>query len=105
MEKVVLCCSLSEFEGYLNDGSIEILKTDIKVVEQSCNFQDSFAGVVHFRERGKDCKFNKKELEALESLVSQEINECNRKNDDEYDEDNCDSWHFHEEILEKLKTL
>ena len=49
MKKVSLFCSISEFEKFINRTDIEILQVDVKVVEQSYAFQESFAAVVFYK--------------------------------------------------------
>ena len=41
---------MSELEKFINRTDIEVLQVDIKVVEQSYMFQESFAAVVFYRE-------------------------------------------------------
>ena len=50
MKRVSLFSSMSEFEKFINRTDIEVLQVDIKVVEQSYMFQESFAAVVFYRE-------------------------------------------------------
>jgi hypothetical protein len=50
MKKVKLFSSISEFEEFINREDIEVLQVDVKVVEQSYSFQESFAGIVFYRE-------------------------------------------------------
>lgn len=50
MKKVSLFSSMSEFEKFINRTDIEVLQVDVKVVEQSFLFQESFAAVVFYKE-------------------------------------------------------
>jgi hypothetical protein len=49
MKKVQLFSKMSEFEKFINRTDIEIIQVDIKVVEQSFMFQESFAAVVFYK--------------------------------------------------------
>lgn len=49
MKKVQLFSRMSDFEEFVNRTDIEIIQVDIKVVEQSCIFQESFAAVVFYK--------------------------------------------------------
>lgn len=57
MKKVKLFNSIQLFEEFVNSG-VEIISTDIKVVEQSFFFQENFAAVVYYEEKST----NKEEL-------------------------------------------
>ena len=50
MKKVKLFSSMSEFEAFINRTDIEVLQVDVKVVEQSYMFQESFGAVVFYKE-------------------------------------------------------
>lgn len=50
MKKVKLFYTMSEFEAFVNRTDIEVLSVDVKVVEQSFMFQESFAAVIFYRE-------------------------------------------------------
>lgn len=49
MKKVKLFSNIQLFEEFVNSG-VEIISTDIKVVEQSFFFQENFAAVVYYKE-------------------------------------------------------
>jgi hypothetical protein len=50
MKRLKLLTTVSDFETFVNRADIEILQLDIKVVEQSFCFQESFCAVVYYRE-------------------------------------------------------
>ena len=50
-KRVKLFATINEFEEFINREDIEIISTDIKVVEQSFCFQESFAGLVFYTEK------------------------------------------------------
>ena len=50
MKRLKLLATVSDFETFVNRTDIEILQLDIKVVEQSFSFQESFCAVVYYRE-------------------------------------------------------
>ena len=41
---------MADFESFINRTDIEVLQVDVKVVEQSFMFQESFAAVVFYKE-------------------------------------------------------
>lgn len=49
MKKIELLRSVSDFESFVNREDIEIIQTDVKVVEQSFLFQEGFAAVVYYK--------------------------------------------------------
>ena len=49
MKKVELFSKMSDFEEFINRTDIEVIQVDIKVVEQSCMSQESFAAVVFYK--------------------------------------------------------
>jgi hypothetical protein len=49
MKKVQLFAKMSEFEDFINRTDIEVIQVDVKVVEQSFMFQESFAAVVFYK--------------------------------------------------------
>lgn len=53
MKKVQFCYTIKEFEDWINREDIEVLQVDVKVVEQSYLFQDSFAGIIFYKELNK----------------------------------------------------
>jgi hypothetical protein len=50
MKRLKLLSTISEFETFVNNTNIEILQLDIKVVEQSFLFQESFCAAVYYRD-------------------------------------------------------
>lgn len=48
MKKVKLFSYMSEFEEFVNRTDIDVIQVDVKVVEQSFLFQESFAGIVYY---------------------------------------------------------
>lgn len=52
MKKVELFSTMAEINHFINRDDIEILKIDIKVVEQSYLFQEAFAAVVFYELKG-----------------------------------------------------
>lgn len=48
MKKVKMFYKISDFEGFINRSDIDIIQVDIKVVDQSFLFQESFAAVVFY---------------------------------------------------------
>ena len=48
MKKVQLFSKMSDFEEFINRTDIEVIQVDVKVVEQSFMFQESFAAVVFY---------------------------------------------------------
>ena len=50
MKKVKLFSSISEFEEFVNRDDIDIIQVDVKAVEQSSMFQESFVAVVYYKE-------------------------------------------------------
>lgn len=50
MKKVQLFSTMSEFENFINRTDIEVIQVDIKVVEQSCMFQEYFVAIVFYKE-------------------------------------------------------
>lgn len=50
MKKVKLFNSIESFEEFINRTDIEVIQVDVKHVEQSYMFQQSFAAVVFYRE-------------------------------------------------------
>lgn len=51
MKKVKIFNKITDFEEFINRDDIEIIQQDIKVVEQSIEFQDNFAGIVLYEMR------------------------------------------------------
>ena len=51
MKKVQLFSKMSDFEEFINRTDIEVIQVDVKVVEQSFLFQESFAAVVFYKVR------------------------------------------------------
>lgn len=49
MKKVQLFSKISEFEEFINRTDIDVIQVDVKVVEQSFMFQESFAAVVFYK--------------------------------------------------------
>ena len=49
MKKVQLFSQMSDFEEFINRTDIEVIQVDVKVVEQSYTFQESFAAVVFYK--------------------------------------------------------
>jgi hypothetical protein len=49
MKKVQLFSQMSDFEEFINRTDIEVIQVDVKVVEQSYMFQESFAAVVFYK--------------------------------------------------------
>jgi hypothetical protein len=49
MKKVQLFSKMSDFEEFINRTDIDVIQVDIKVVEQSYMFQESFAAVVFYK--------------------------------------------------------
>jgi hypothetical protein len=49
MKKVQLFNKISEFEEFINRADIDVIQVDVKVVEQSYMFQESFAAVVFYK--------------------------------------------------------
>jgi hypothetical protein len=49
MKKVQLFSKMSDFEEFINRTDIDVIQVDIKVVEQSFMFQESFAAVVFYK--------------------------------------------------------
>lgn len=49
MKKVQLFNTMEGFEEFINRTDIEVIQVDVKVVEQSCMFQQNFAAVVFYR--------------------------------------------------------
>ena len=49
MKKVQLFNKMSDFEKFINRTDIDVIQVDVKVVEQSCMFQESFAAVVFYK--------------------------------------------------------
>lgn len=49
MKKVQLFNTMESFEEFINRTDIEVIQVDVKVVEQSYMFQQSFAAVVFYR--------------------------------------------------------
>ena len=49
MKKVELFSQMSDFEEFINRTDIEVIQVDVKVVEQSYTFQESFAAVVFYK--------------------------------------------------------
>ena len=50
MKRVILFNQMAEFEGFINRTDIEVIQVDIKVVDQSNYFQESFAAIVFYKE-------------------------------------------------------
>ena len=50
MKKVKLFTWMKDFEEFINKTDIKVLQVDIKVVEQSFQFQESFAAIVFYSE-------------------------------------------------------
>jgi hypothetical protein len=50
MKRLKLLAKVSEFEAFVNRTDIEILQLDIKAVEQSFLFRESFCAFVYYRE-------------------------------------------------------
>ena len=49
MKKVQLFNRMSDFEEFINRTDIDVIQVDVKVVEQSFMFQESFAAVVSYK--------------------------------------------------------
>ena len=49
MKKVQLFNKMSDFEEFINRTDIDVIQVDVKVVEQSFMFQESFAAVVFYK--------------------------------------------------------
>lgn len=49
MKKVQLFNKMSDFEKFINRTDIDVIQVDVKVVEQSFMFQESFAAVVFYK--------------------------------------------------------
>lgn len=52
MKRIAMFYKMTEFEEFVNRTDIEVLQIDIKVVEQSFIFQESFCGIVFYKEVG-----------------------------------------------------
>lgn len=51
MKRVIATPSIKYFEEVLNRPDIDIIKIDVKAVEQTIYFQDCFFGIIVFEER------------------------------------------------------
>ena len=49
MKRVQLFNTMESFEEFINRTDIEVIQVDVKVVEQSYMFQESFAAVVFYK--------------------------------------------------------
>lgn len=49
MKKVQLFNKMSDFEEFINRTDIDVIQVDVKVMEQSFMFQESFAAVVFYK--------------------------------------------------------
>ena len=50
MKRVQLFNTMESFEEFINRTDIEVIQVDVKVVEQSMMFQQSFAAVAFYKE-------------------------------------------------------
>ena len=50
MKRVKLFNKMESFEEFINRTDIEVIQVDVKVVEQSMMFQQSFAAVAFYKE-------------------------------------------------------
>lgn len=48
LKKIMAIASMSYFEKFLNDPAVEIIQVEMKVVEQSFQFQESFFAIVSY---------------------------------------------------------
>lgn len=48
-KRVFMTPSVREFEQFVNRDDIEVISIDVKTVEQNCNFQEGFAGLVFYK--------------------------------------------------------
>ena len=51
MKKVKVCNTVKQFEDLINREDIEVIQMDAKGCEQSFSFQESFIGVVVYKEK------------------------------------------------------
>lgn len=49
MKRVKVFSSIAEFEEFINSETIETIQIDVKAVEQSFHFQDSFMAIVFYK--------------------------------------------------------
>lgn len=50
MKKILVTPSIKKFEELVNRKDIEVISVDVKAVEQSCCTQESFIGIVFYKE-------------------------------------------------------
>ena len=49
MKKIYLAHTIKDFEDFVNRTDIEVISVDVKVVENSYQFQENFAGVIYYK--------------------------------------------------------
>ena len=66
-KRVKMFHQIVEFENFVNKEDIEIIKIDIKAVEQNYHYQEGFAAIVFYEELGEIPQFKgtKEELNNL----------------------------------------
>ena len=49
MKKIKMFYKVNDFENFVNSG-VDIISTDIKVMEQSASFQESFCAIIYYND-------------------------------------------------------
>lgn len=50
MKRIKMFGVMKDFEEFVNRTDIEVIQVDVKVVDQSFYFQESFVGIIFYKE-------------------------------------------------------